>query len=207
MKPIDVIEGRAIALMKDNIDTDQIIPKQFLKRIGRTGYGKDLFHDWRADPDFVLNDPQHAGATILISGENFACGSSREHAVWALADYGFQAVIAGGFSDIFSMNSVNNGMLLVKLPKEQRQALAGLPADATISIDLPRQEVRSDAGVFSFDIEPDAKRRLMEGLDPIAATLTLQDAIASYESTIPAYRSVSDESFEISSNAHQAVSR
>ena len=189
MKAINVITGRSIPLMKDNIDTDQIIPKQFLKRIGRTGYGRDLFHDWRADPDFILNRPERSGANILISGENFGCGSSREHAVWALAGFGFEAVIAGGFSDIFSMNSVNNGMLLVRLAKPERQALASLPAAAAIDIDLPAQVVRSDAGVFHFDIDPDWKQRLREGLDPIAATLRLEDRISAYEAHMAAYRS------------------
>ena len=189
MKAINVITGRSIPLMKDNIDTDQIIPKQFLKRIGRTGYGKDLFHDWRADPDFILNRPERSGANILISGENFGCGSSREHAVWALAGFGFEAVIAGGFSDIFAMNSVNNGMLLVRLAKPERQALASLPARAAIDIELPAQVVRSDAGVFHFNIDPDWKQRLREGLDPIAATLRLEDRISGYEAHMAPYRS------------------
>lgn len=188
MEAIDIIRGTAAPVLKDNIDTDQIIPKQFLKRVGRTGYGKDLFHDWRGDPDFVLNRPERAGASILIAGENFGCGSSREHAVWALAGFGFRAVIAGGYSDIFAMNSVGNGLLAVRLPREQREALAALPPDAEIEIDLPAQEVRSAAGTFTFDVAPDWKQRLIEGLDPIAATLKLADRIDVYERRIPAYR-------------------
>jgi 3-isopropylmalate/(R)-2-methylmalate dehydratase small subunit len=188
MEAIDIIRGTAAPMLKDNIDTDQIIPKQFLKRVGRTGYGKDLFHDWRSDPDFVLNRPERAGAGILIAGENFGCGSSREHAVWALAGFGFRAVIAGGYSDIFAMNSVSNGLLAVRLPREQREALAALPPAAEIEIDLPAQEVRSAAGTFTFDIAPDWKQRLLEGLDPIAATLKLADRIDVYERRIPAYR-------------------
>ena len=129
----------------------------------------------------MLNRPERSGANILIAGDNFGCGSSREHAVWALAGFGFEAVIAGGFSDIFAMNSVNNGMLLVRLGKAERTALADLPAEASITIDLPAQEVRSDAGRFSFDIDPDWKQRLSEGLDPIGATLRLEDRITAYE--------------------------
>lgn len=188
MKPISVISGTSIPLMRDNIDTDQIIPKQFLKRIGKTGYGADLFHDWRGDPEFVLNRPERQGAKILVAGENFGCGSSREHAVWALHDFGFEAVIAGGFSDIFAMNCLKNGVLAVALPRAEREALAQLPADAQITIDLSAQRVSSAAGEAGFEIEPIWKQRLLEGLDDIAATLRMEERITKYESRMPVYR-------------------
>ncbi|HKT59294.1 MAG TPA: 3-isopropylmalate dehydratase small subunit [Gemmatimonadales bacterium] len=191
MQPFTAYSGRAVSLPRANVDTDQIIPKQFLKRIERTGFGPALFYDWRyladgsPDPAFELNRPEAAGASILITGPNFGCGSSREHAPWALADYGFRAIIAPSFADIFLGNCCQNGLLAVTLPEAQvrtlaRRAEAG--GDYTVSVDLVDCRV-SDSQGFVAGFEFDAYRRemLLQGLDEIGKTLLEEPRIAAYE--------------------------
>lgn len=191
MKAIKVISETAVPIMKENIDTDQLIPKQFLKNILKTGYGRDLFYDWRylpggkPNPDFGLNDEDRQGAGILVTGDNFGCGSSREHAVWALKDYGFKVVIAGGYSDIFYMNSTKNGLLAIILPEDQRKILASVPAGEKITVDLPNQEVRYQQYHFHFEIDPLWKHKFINGLDDIAITMGYQKQIETFEKQIP----------------------
>ncbi len=187
MEPIKVHQGKTVALMNNNIDTDQIIPKVFLKRIEKTGFGAFVFDEWRflkngdPNPDFPLNDADRQEATILITGDNFGCGSSREHAAWALKDYRFRVIIAGSYSDIFYMNSLKNGLLLIELPQDQRDALAQLSADETIEIDLPNQVVRTQAAEYPFDIDPTWKHKLENGIDDITETMGYKDEIDAYE--------------------------
>lgn len=191
MDAIKIFSARSVPLMNDNIDTDQIIPKQFLKNILKTGFGKDLLYDWRylkpnvPNPDFVLNKPERQGAQILVTGENFGCGSSREHAVWALKDYGFKVIIAGGYSDIFYMNSTKNGVLAIKLPKDQREYLANVPPEQKITVNLIEQKVQINDKEFFFDIDERIKYKLVNGLDDIAITMNMMDEIKEYESHIP----------------------
>lgn len=194
MEAFTVYTGKTVPFMNDNVDTDQIIPKSYLKRVDKKGFGEFLFDDWRyladrtANPDFVLNEPQYKEATILISGDNFGSGSSREHAAWALMDYGFKAVIAGSFSDIFYMNATKNGLLPIALPKDARDTLASLPAEAVIEIDLPAQAVRAGEAVWPFEIDSTWKEKLVKGLDEIGITLQDADLIADYEAKrVPAY--------------------
>lgn len=186
--------GTAVPLMRENIDTDQIIPKQFLKRVERTGYGDFLFYDWRfaADgtptPDFVLNDPRYAGGSILIAGANFACGSSREHAPWSLMDYGFRVIIAPSFADIFYNNSLKNGLLPITIEASD-VAYLGETATAnpnfTLTIDLENCTV-TDGGAFtrSFTIDEFRRHCLLNGLDDIGLTLQHEGAITDYESRL-----------------------
>ena len=187
MEPIKVHNGKTVALMNNNIDTDQIIPKVFLKRIEKTGFGAFVFDEWRflkngdPNPEFPLNDADRQEATILVTGDNFGCGSSREHAAWALKDYRFRVIIAGSYSDIFYMNSLKNGLLLIELPQEQRDALAQLPADETIQIDLPNQVVRTKTAEYPFAIAPTWKHKLENGIDDITETMTFKDEIDAYE--------------------------
>lgn len=191
MKPITTITNTTIPIMKENIDTDQLIPKQFLKNILKTGYGRNLFFDWRYqkdgsnNPDFILNQPEYQGAKILITGDNFGCGSSREHAVWALKDYGFEVVIAGSYSDIFYMNSTKNGLLAITLPKEQRDILAAIKPDEEITVDLPNQQVRYQDQQFDFEIDPLWKHKFVNGLDDIAITMGYEKQITEYEAKMP----------------------
>jgi 3-isopropylmalate/(R)-2-methylmalate dehydratase small subunit len=173
MKAIETITGRVTVLRRDDIDTDQIIPKQFLKRIERTGFGEFLFYDWAREPDWEL--PPNP---ILLTGRNFGCGSSREHAPWALEDYGFQAIIAPSFADIFHSNCMKIGLLPVVLAPEDCAAIADA---GHAQIDLAAQEVRWPGGTATFEIDADAKHRLLNGLDDIALTLTQEEAIAAYE--------------------------
>lgn len=186
-------QGKAVPLMNDNIDTDQIIPKGYLKRIEKTGFGEFLFDDWRylpdrkLNPDFILNEPIYQGATILISGDNFGSGSSREHAAWALLDYGFRAVLAGSFSDIFYMNATKNGLVPIVLPLEVRQQLAAIAQEAEIEVDLENQQVISSKGTFPFEIDATWKHKLVNGLDDIAISLAYEEAIQNYEEKIPSY--------------------
>lgn len=193
MEPITTVTSTTIPLMKENIDTDQIIPKQFLKNILKVGYGRNLFFDWRyigpnkPNPDFILNKPERQGAEILVTGDNFGCGSSREHAVWALKDFGFKVVIAGGYSDIFYMNSTKNGVLAIILPEDQRQILAAIAPDEEITVDLPNQEVRYADYTFPFEIDPLWKDKFINGLDDIAITMGYEDQIEAYEAKIPSY--------------------
>lgn len=191
MKAITTITDTTVPIMKENIDTDQLIPKQFLKNILKTGYGRDLFFDWRylpggkPNPDFILNDADRKGASILITGDNFGCGSSREHAVWALKDYGFKVVIAGGYSDIFYMNSTKNGLLAIILPEDERKILANIPADEKITVDLPNQQVKYKNYSFDFDIDPLWKHKFINGLDDIAITMGYEDQIKAFEEKMP----------------------
>ena len=192
MEKFTVLEGVAAPLRMINVDTDMIIPKQYLKTIKRTGLGKGLFAEKRfgddgsENPDFVLNKPAYRKAKILVAGDNFGCGSSREHAPWALLDYGIRCVISTDFADIFYNNCFKNGILPIKvapedLPKLMDDARRG--ANATLTIDLPAQEIRGpDGGMVKFEIDPFRKHRLLEGLDDIGVTLGQEQLIASYES-------------------------
>jgi 3-isopropylmalate/(R)-2-methylmalate dehydratase small subunit len=186
------LTGVAAPFPLRNVDTDMIIPKQFLKTIKRTGLGKALFYELRYDqvgkeiPDFVLNKPAYRKAEILITGDNFGCGSSREHAPWALLDFGFRCVIAPDFADIFYNNCFQNGILAIKLPQEQVDKLmddAERGANATLSVDLEAQEIRGpDGGVIRFEIDPFRKHCLLNGLDSIGLTLEKEKAIKDFES-------------------------
>lgn len=191
MQPFRIHTGLAVPLDRDNVDTDQIIPKQFLKSIERTGFGKNLFFDWRylsdgtPDPAFVLNEPRYAGASILIAGKNFGCGSSREHAPWALADYGFRAVIAPSFADIFRNNCLKNGLLTVALPDQAVEHFKHCAVEVNgyrVTVNLERQLVLDDESFSApFSIDEFARRCLLEGLDDIGLTLQHEAAIAAYE--------------------------
>jgi 3-isopropylmalate/(R)-2-methylmalate dehydratase small subunit len=173
MEPVRVIAGGVSALLRDDVDTDQIIPKQFLKRVERTGFGAFLFHDWAKEPGWNL-----PANPILAAGRNFGCGSSREHAPWALEDYGFKAIVAPSFADIFRSNATKIGLLPVELPEEDVRALA---AAGQAEIDLAAQEVRAAGVTYRFEIDPDTRHRLLEGLDDIAMTLQQAGAIDAYE--------------------------
>ena len=196
MKPFRKHKGLVVPLDRVNVDTDQIIPKQFLKRIERTGFGEFLFYDWRhkrdgsKDETFVLDQPRYQGATILLAGKNFGCGSSREHAVWALADYGFRAVIAPSFADIFTNNSAKNGFLNVILGDEGVSELmrrAQQKEDYQLAVDLEQKKVYDDQGFeSSFEMDDFTRHCLLEGLDDIGLTLQHEPAIAAYEKTHPA---------------------
>jgi 3-isopropylmalate/(R)-2-methylmalate dehydratase small subunit len=200
MQPLKQHKGIVCPLDRANVDTDAIIPKQFLKRIERTGFGRFLFHDWRftgdgnPDPDFVLNRPEYKESSVLLARKNFGCGSSREHAPWALQDYGFRVIIAPSFAYIFYNNCFKNGMLPVSLPEEQVDRLFQntLETDGyTLTIDLEKQEVRDDAGLcFRFEIDPYRRFCLMNGLDDIGITLQYENQIAQYENELPSYYSV-----------------
>ncbi|QPC42345.1 3-isopropylmalate dehydratase small subunit [Kaustia mangrovi] len=191
MEKFTVLTGVAAPLDMINVDTDQIIPKQFLKTIKRTGLGSALFYDFRYDEDgnertdFVLSKPAYQNAKILVAGDNFGCGSSREHAPWALLDFGFRCVIAPSFADIFYNNCFKNGILPIKLPQEDVDKLmddASRGANATVTVDLEAQEIRGpDGGVIHFDIDPHRKRCLLEGLDDIGLTMEKAAAIDTYE--------------------------
>ena len=173
MKAIETITGPVTVLNRDDVDTDQIIPKQFLKRVERTGFGEFLFYDWAKEPDWNL--PPNP---ILVAGRNFGCGSSREHAPWALEDYGFQAIVASSFADIFRSNCTKIGLLPVQLTSEECAAIAEA---GQAQVDLAGQEVRWPGGTARFEIDPEIKHRLLNGLDDIALTLEQDDAIASFE--------------------------
>ena len=177
MDPVDVIEGDVSVLDRADVDTDQIIPKQFLKRVERTGFGEFLFYDWLRDGEIEL-EPN----PILVSGPNFGSGSSREHAVWALADFGFKAVIAPSFCDIFYVNSTKNGLLPVVLPREHCR---GIAESGRGRIDLDDQTVDYSGGVVRFEVEEDVKHRLLGGHDEISITLQSGDAIDAYEAAHP----------------------
>jgi 3-isopropylmalate/(R)-2-methylmalate dehydratase small subunit len=187
MKEFRSLTARAVVLDRPDVDTDQIIPKQFLKRIERTGYGEFLFHDWRQDPDFELNRPGTAGAKILVTGPNFGCGSSREHAAWALQDYGFDVVIAPSFGDIFFSNAVQVGLVPVVLPADDVKMLIATAGDgADVTIDLEAQTIVDPAGrVVRFEIDPFVRTCLLNGLDPIARTLQNESEIAAFETRSP----------------------
>ena len=193
MQPFRIHFGRVAPLDRANVDTDQIIPKQFLKRIERTGYGECLFHRWRYRPDgtpepsFVLNDPHFRGASILLAGKNFGCGSSREHAAWALLDYGFRAIIAPSFADIFSINCTKNGILTAVLEEDDVAQLTGRAlahAGYTLTVDLESATIQDAFGFSaSFQIDEFRRKFLLEGLDEIGLTVKLAPMISSYEKT------------------------
>ena len=195
MQPFTVHTGIAATLPRVNVDTDQIIPKQFLKRIERTGFGKHLFHDWRylpdgsPDPAFELNAPNAQGASILVAGPNFGCGSSREHAPWALGDYGFRAVIAPSFADIFRANAIGNSMLPVALPETAVDVIldrSEREQNYSVEVDLDRCEVRDSSGLREpFTIDAASRQRLLEGKDEIDLILTHESDIAAYERRVP----------------------
>jgi 3-isopropylmalate/(R)-2-methylmalate dehydratase small subunit len=176
VKAFHSVTSRAAVLDRPDVDTDQIMPKQFLKRVERTGFGEFLFFDWRKDPNFELNRPEAQGARILIAGRNFGCGSSREHAPWGLQDYGYEAVIAPSFGDIFRQNCLKIGLLPVELPPEQVDELAARGEE--ITVDLEAQT----AGGYPFELDLFQRHCLLEGLDEIGLTLAHEDAIAAYES-------------------------
>jgi 3-isopropylmalate/(R)-2-methylmalate dehydratase small subunit len=197
MQPFRRHTGRAAVLDRANVDTDQIIPKQFLKRIERTGFGQFLFYDWRFRPDgapnpeFTLNDERYRGASILIAGKNFGCGSSREHAPWALADFGFRAIIAPSFADIFANNCMKNGMLPVTLAEAQVSELMHRAAESEgyeVTVDLEKKRVSDDRSfTASFEISEFQRYCLLEGLDDIALTLRHEADISWFEKQRPAW--------------------
>ena len=193
MRPLRTVTGRVAVLDRPDVDTDQIIPKQFLKRIERTGYGKFLFQDWRFDedgnehPGFELNRPEFRNASILLAGRNFGCGSSREHAAWALQDYGFDAVVAPSFGDIFRTNAGKIGMLAITLPEDEVGRLMesiDLDTGSEMTVDLERRViVAPDGREVPFAFDEATRERILNGLDDIALTLEHEDAIAAYEAT------------------------
>ncbi len=196
MQPFTVHQGRVAPMDRVNVDTDQIIPKQFLKRIERTGFGQYVFYDWRfggdgkKNPDFVLHDPRYEGASVLVAGKNFGCGSSREHAVWALADFGFKAVISSSFADIFANNSAKNGFLAVQLNENEAAEIMRRAQDIDdyrVTIDLEKCEVSDDQGFRAkFPIDEFVRHCLLNGLDDIGLTLQYEAKISSYEKAHPA---------------------
>jgi 3-isopropylmalate/(R)-2-methylmalate dehydratase small subunit len=187
MEPFRIIKSKVTPLDMVNVDTDQIVPKQFLKLVQRTGFGKYLFYDWRFDKDgkpksgFVLNDPKYIGRQILLTRDNFGSGSSREHAAWALLDYGFKAIIAPSFADIFYTNCFKNGILPITLSHEKVEYLFINTDDAEIEINLAKQQMIIGSKVMHFEIDQTTKQTLLEGLDEIGMTLQLNDQITEYE--------------------------
>jgi 3-isopropylmalate/(R)-2-methylmalate dehydratase small subunit len=183
--------GRAVPLRRSDVDTDQIIPAVWLKQVSRTGFGKGLFSAWRsADPDFVLNRPEYAGASVLVAGRDFGTGSSREHAVWALQDYGFTVVLSPRFGDIFRGNSLKAGLLTVLVPEdviEQLWARSEADPAAEVTVDLERREVSYDGTAVPFELDDFTRWRLLNGLDDIGLTLTHTDDVDAYEARRPAF--------------------
>jgi 3-isopropylmalate/(R)-2-methylmalate dehydratase small subunit len=192
MEPVTTITGTAVPLDRSDVDTDQIIPSDWLKRVERTGFGKGLFSEWRDDPEFVLNLPQFGGASVLVAGTNFGTGSSREHAVWAIMDFGFKAVVSSRFADIFRNNSTKNGLVPVQVPDEVADALLrAVEADPTleITIDVSERTVSAPAaGIHSaFELDDATRERFLLGLDDIGLTLEHADAIDTFEANRPAW--------------------
>ncbi|TCJ20511.1 3-isopropylmalate dehydratase small subunit [Rubrobacter taiwanensis] len=190
MEPVKKVEGKALPLGYSDVDTDQIVPSDALKRIERTGFGQFLFSEWREDEDFVLNRPEHEGAVVLIAGENFGCGSSREHAVWAVQDYGFGAVIAPSFADIFKNNCTKNGVLTVELPEETvRKLLDAVREDpeAEITVDLESRTVKGPGVETEFEVDDFTRYRLLNGLDDVGLTLRHEEEIEHFERSRPGY--------------------
>ena len=186
MKAFTRVTAVAAALDRPDVDTDQIMPKQFLKRIERTGFGTFLFHDWRQDPAFELNRPEVTGARILLTGRNFGCGSSREHAPWGLQDYGFDVVVAPSFGDIFRQNCVGIGLVPIVLPPDEVKRLMAY-AGRELTVDLERCAIDDpDGGSVSFGFDEHERHRLLHGLDDIGLTLAHEDDIAAYEHARPA---------------------
>jgi 3-isopropylmalate/(R)-2-methylmalate dehydratase small subunit len=183
--------GRAVPLRRSNVDTDQIIPAHWLKKVTRSGFEDGLFEAWRKDEDFVLNRPERQGASVLVAGPEFGTGSSREHAVWALQNYGFKAVISARFADIFRGNSLKNGLLTVVLPQETVERLWALTeADPTaeITVDLEAREVRAEGVTAPFELDDNVRWRLLNGLDDISITLQNEADIAAFEATRPSFK-------------------
>jgi 3-isopropylmalate/(R)-2-methylmalate dehydratase small subunit len=191
MEPFISHTGRGVPLRRSNVDTDQIIPAVYLKRVTRTGFEDGLFSAWRSDPEFVLNQPQYQGASVLIAGPDFGTGSSREHAVWALADFGFRVVISSRFADIFRGNSLKGGLLTVMLDQPViEQMWAAIEADPTleITVDLAERQVRFGDRKEAFEIDDYTRWRLMEGLDDIGLTLRHVDLIGGFEGSRPSFK-------------------
>ena len=191
MDKFTVHTGTGLPLRRSNVDTDQIIPAEFLKRITRTGFEDALFFGWRADPDFALNDPRYAGASVLVAGSDFGIGSSREHAVWALHGYGFKVVLSSRFGDIFRGNSLKNGLLTVVVDEpviEQLWATIETEPATPITVDLAALEIRFGERAIGFELAPDLRQRLLDGADDITLTLRAAEQIAEYEQNIPSYR-------------------
>jgi 3-isopropylmalate/(R)-2-methylmalate dehydratase small subunit len=190
MEPVNKVEGKAVPLGWDDVDTDQIVPSDALKRIERTGFGQFLFSAWREDPEFILNEPEHDGAVVLIAGKNFGSGSSREHAPWAIQDYGFGAVIAESFADIFKNNCAKIGLLAVELPEDAvHKLLEAVRSDpeAEVSVDLEGRVVKGPGIEEPFTFDNFARYRLLNGLDDIGLTLTHEDDLEEFEKTRPDY--------------------
>jgi 3-isopropylmalate/(R)-2-methylmalate dehydratase small subunit len=184
VEAVKQVSGKMAPLDRADVDTDQIIPKQFLKRIERTGYGPFLFFDWRAGGDFVLDKPEYAGASVLVTGANFGCGSSREHAPWALRDYGFKAIISPSFADIFLANCYKTGLLAVTLPDSQVRHLIDLSSEdpaARVTVYLEKQEVRGEGFAYRFEIDAFARDCLLRGLDEIGLVEKHSADIAAFE--------------------------
>jgi 3-isopropylmalate/(R)-2-methylmalate dehydratase small subunit len=191
MEKFTVHTGVAAPLRRSDVDTDQIIPAEYLKRVTRTGFEDGLFSAWRADPAFVLNDPVYSGATVLVAGARFGVGSSREHAVWALQDFGFRAVIAPSYGDIFRNNALKGGLLPVVLPEDAVESLWRLveaTPGAELTVDLVEREVRGSHVTWAFSLDDHSRWRLIEGLDDIGLTLRHQSAIADFEASRPSWR-------------------
>jgi 3-isopropylmalate/(R)-2-methylmalate dehydratase small subunit len=192
MNPVRIVQGTAVPLDRSDVDTDQIIPAEWLKRVERTGFGRGLFSTWRDDRDFVLNDERYAGATVLVAGPNFGTGSSREHAVWAIMDYGFAAVVSPRFGDIFRNNATKNGLVPVLVPSDVGEALMRavvVDPRLQITIDVERRTLSAPgAGIeCDFPLDDTTRERFLEGLDDIGISLRHADAIADYESSRPAW--------------------
>ncbi len=190
MEPVERISGTALPLGYSDVDTDQIVPSDALKRIERTGFGQFLFSSWREDPDFIMNKPEHEGAVVLLAGKNFGSGSSREHAPWAIQDYGFGAVIAPSFADIFKNNCAKIGLLAVELPEEAVQKLLDTireDPEAEISVDLEGRVVKAPGFEEPFAFDNFARYRLLNGLDDIGLTLTHEDELEAFERSRPDY--------------------
>jgi 3-isopropylmalate/(R)-2-methylmalate dehydratase small subunit len=190
MEPVQRVSGTALPLGWDDVDTDQIVPSDALKRIERTGFGQFLFSQWREDPEFVMNRSEHEGAVVLLAGKNFGSGSSREHAPWAIQDYGFGAVIAPSFADIFKNNCAKIGLLAIELPEEAVKKLIDAvreDPETVITVELTERTVTGPNVRETFDMDDFTRRRLMEGLDDISLTLTHEDELEEYERSRPGY--------------------
>ena len=190
MQAVERVAGKALPLGYSDVDTDQIVPSDALKRIERTGFGQFLFSEWREDPDFVLNRPEHEGAVVLLAGENFGSGSSREHAPWALQDYGFGAIIAPSFADIFKNNCAKIGLLSIELPEETVEKLLEAvrnDPDTVITIELTERTVTGPNVHETFEMDEFTLQRLLNGLDDISLTLTHEDDLQEFEKTRPSY--------------------
>lgn len=190
MEAFRIHTGRVLPMRRSNIDTDQLIPVRFLKRLTRTGYADGLFAAWREEPGFELDRPEYQGATVLVAGPEFGTGSSREHAVWSLLDHGFRVVISSRFADIFRGNSLKNGLLTIQLDQEVVEALwerAEQAPDQPVTVDLEALQVRAADLTVDFELDPYHRMRLLEGLDEIDATLRYEDAVRAYEATRPSW--------------------